>query len=103
MDLKSYYAKIRQTEMMLEGEHIVIVSLQTSEGGKAGVYTEVPRTIAAKQIAEGRARVASEQEAADFYEKHRVAKERIDREEAARRLQVVMIPAHETMKPKERS
>jgi len=103
MDLKSYYAKIRETEQLLDGEHVVIVSLATSEGGKAGVRTEVPRAIAAKLITEGRARAASDEEAIEFYDRQRDAKERYDREEAARRLQVVLIPPTETAKPKERS
>jgi hypothetical protein len=82
---------------------MVVVSLKTSEGGKAGVRTEVPRGIAARLIAEGRARVASDEEAAAFRELHRQAKERIDQEEAARRLQVMVIPASDFRKPKERS
>jgi hypothetical protein len=103
MDLKSYYAKIRETEQLLDGEHVVIVSLATSEGGKPGVRTEAPRAIAARLITEGRARAASEEESIEFHHKQRDAKERYDREEAARRLQVVMIPAHEVGKSKERS
>ncbi|MDE3194939.1 MAG: hypothetical protein KGN84_01240 [Acidobacteriota bacterium] len=103
MDLKAYYSKIRETEKLLEGEDIVVVSLQTSEGGKAGVVTEAPRSIAARLITEGRARLANDKEAADFHGKQREAKDRHDREEAARRLQVVMIPAHDGGKPKERS
>lgn len=103
MDLRSYYTRIRETEETLKGEHLVVVSLQTSEGGKPGVRTEVTRGIAARLIAEGRARVASDEEAIAFYEIHRESKERIDQEEAARRLQVMVIPAHEYNKSKERN
>jgi hypothetical protein len=103
MDLRTYYTKIRQAEELLTGEHIVVVSLETSEGGKPGVRTEVPRAIAARLIAEGRACVASDDEALEFYEKHRESKERIDQEEAARRLQVMVIPASDFKKSKERS
>ena len=60
MDLRSYYKKVRDADATLTGEHIVMVSLETSEGGKQGVLTEVPRAIAAKLIAEVRARVATE-------------------------------------------
>ncbi len=82
---------------------MVLVSLKTSEGGKAGVRTETSRAIAARLIAEGRARVASDEEANEFHEAHRESKERIDNEEAARRLQVMVIPASDFKKPKERS
>ena len=103
MDLRAYYGRIRETEELLTGEHIVVVSLKTPEGGKANVRTEVSRGNAARLIAEGRARVATDEEAFEFYETHRESKERIDQEEAARRLQVTVIPAHEFKKPKERS
>ena len=103
MDLRSYYTKIRETEDLLSGAHLVVVSLKTSEGGKEGVRTEVPRGVAAKLIAEMRARVATDEEAFEFHEGHREAKERIDREEAARRLQVMVIPAQDFKQTKERS
>ncbi len=67
MDLRAYYRKIRETETMLNGDHFVVVSLETSEGGKAGVRTEASRAVAAKLIAEGRARVASDEEGVEFY------------------------------------
>ena len=102
MDLKAYYRKVREAEATLTGEHIVVVSLETSEGGKSGVMTEVPRPIAAKLIAEHRARVANEEEAYVFRESHREAREQYELEEAANRMQVVVVPAREPGK-KERS
>ena len=66
MDLRSYYTKLRDEEAMLTGEHLVVASLKTSEGGKEGVFTEVPRRVAAKLIAEVRARVATEEESERF-------------------------------------
>ena len=58
MDLRSYYRKLREVEATIPDEHVVLVSLATPEGGKAGVRTEAPKAIAAKLIAEGRARLA---------------------------------------------
>ncbi len=101
MDLRAYYGKIRETEALLEGEDVVVVSLKTSEGGKAGVRTEVPRGIAAKLIAEGRARVASDDEALEFMEKQRTDRERIEAEQAARQMQVMVIPHTDLRRPKE--
>ena len=37
MDLRTYYKKVREAEADLTGEHFVMVSLATSEGGKEGV------------------------------------------------------------------
>ena len=102
MDLKAYYRKVREAETTLTGEHIVVVSLETSEGGKSGVMTEAPRLIAAKLIAEHRARVANEEEAYVFRESHREAREQYEREATANRMQVVVIPEREATK-KERS
>jgi hypothetical protein len=101
MDLRAYYKKIRETEALLEGDHLVVVSLATAEGGKEGVRTHVSRTNAARLIAEGSARLASEQETEAFFSTQRTDRERIEVEQAARRMQVVVIPQHEIRKSKE--
>ena len=103
MDLRSYYTKVRDAESLLTGESLVVASLETAEGGKEGVMTEVPRRIAAKLIAEGRARVATEKETHAFHESHREAKRQYEREEAARRVQVMVIPSQDSRNQKERS
>src|SRR5579863_6639836 len=103
MDMRSYYKKVRDADAALTGEHFVMVSLETSEGGKAGVRTEVPRAIAARLIAEVRARVATEDETREFHEANREAREAHEESEAAKRVQVMVIPAHQLKKQKERS
>jgi hypothetical protein len=101
MDLRSYYTKVREAEATLTGDSVVVVSLVTSEGGKEGVRTEAPRKVAAKLIAEARARVATQDEAEEFRAAIRDAKARIDREEAAKRMHVMVIPSHDLRQPKE--
>ena len=103
MDLRSYYKRVREADATLTGEHVVMVSLETSEGGKAGVRTETPRAIAAKLIAEERARMATEEEAREFHEANRCAREAHEEAEAAKRIQVMVIPAREFEKQRERS
>jgi hypothetical protein len=98
MDLRSYYKKVREADSTLMGNDIVLVSLATSEGGKEGVLTEAPRSVAAKLIAEQRARVATEAEAEMFREEMRTARDQYEQEEAARRVQLVMVPARSTKK-----
>ena len=102
MDLRTYYKKVRDAEATLTGEHFVMVSLETSEGGKEGVRTQVPRVIAAKLIAEVRARVATDEEANEFHEANRAGLEKHQQEEAASRVQVMVIPSHEIKKHRER-
>jgi len=103
MDLRSYYKKVRDAEATLTGEYVVMVSLETSEGGRAGVRTEVPRAVAAKLIAEVRARVATEEEAVEFHEANREAREAHEEAEAAKRLQVMVIPSRDIRKLREQS
>jgi len=92
MDLRAYYKKLRQAEADLTGEEFVMVSLATPEGGKAGLLTEVPKTVAARLLAEGRAELATEDDAKEYREAVREAKAKIDEEEAARQVQVMVIP-----------
>jgi hypothetical protein len=102
MDVRSYYKKVRDLEEALRGSEVVLVSLETPEGGKEGVRTEAPRSVAARMIAEGRARLATDAEATEFREGLRAARQKHEREEAARRVQIVVMPQPEE-KPKERS
>ena len=93
MDLRSYYKKVREAESALKGNDIVIVSFATSEGGREGVLTEAPRSVAARLIAEGGARAATAEESGKFRAGLREARARHEQEETARRVQVVMVPA----------
>jgi hypothetical protein len=98
VDLRSYYKKVREAEATLTGNEAVLVSLATSEGGKEGVRTEAPCAIAARLIAEGRARIATEEEAAEFRRGLREGREQYEQDEAARRVQIVMVPAKDVRK-----
>jgi len=62
MDLQLHYSKIRQEEAKMTDEFPVIVSHESSDGGKAGVFAEVTRRIAARFIALGLARIATQEE-----------------------------------------
>ena len=91
MDLKGYYQKIRALERTFEAVFAVIVSMETADGGKAGVRTEVPAQIAARMIVEGIARIATEQEAKEFHEQKTDAKRVVDQSDASRRMQVTVV------------
>lgn len=68
MDLREYYRKIREIEAEIGEANVVVVSRKTSEGGVRGVKSEVPRNVAAKLIADGRAVLACAEEAARYRE-----------------------------------
>lgn len=62
MNLRQFYKKIRDVEASIEDLFPLIASVETSDGGKPGVVAEVPRYQAARQLVEGKARLASEEE-----------------------------------------
>lgn len=99
MDLRLYYSKIREVEGLLIDPYVVLVSLATADGGKAGVLTEAARHQAAKQIAEGRARPATEEESQDFHAENAQKKRVRDELEAINKVQFVVMPQKHASKP----
>ena len=63
MDLRVYFQKIKQLEEIITGAFAVVVSHETPDGGIAGVLTEAPKSVAAQLVVEGKARLASQEEA----------------------------------------
>ena len=91
MDLKLYYQKIRDLERDFKADCAVVVSLETPDGGKAGVQTEVPARTAAKMIVEGRARPASAEEDRKFQEQKLEAKHVADELDMSRQMQIRVV------------
>lgn len=63
MNLREYYRRISAVEAEIDSAHVWVTSLETSNGGKAGVVNEVPRAMAARMIVDQQARLATEGEA----------------------------------------
>ena len=91
MDVKQYYRKKRDIESTLTEAYILVVSLETADGGKAGVVSEVSREVAAKLLVEGRAILASDEEKQAYIQNQASAKQIAHKAELARRLQVAII------------
>jgi hypothetical protein len=91
VDVKQYYRKVREAEISIQEEYPLMVSLETSDGGKAGVISEVSREVAAKMIVEGRAVVASPAEEQQYRQRQAAAKKSVEAAELARRVQVAII------------
>jgi hypothetical protein len=66
MDLRAFYQKLRKIEQQIADSHVVVVSHETPDGGRPGQLAEVSRSIAARLILEGRARLATAEESEDF-------------------------------------
>jgi hypothetical protein len=95
MELRMFYQKLRNIEQSISEPHVVVVSLETPDGGKAGVKTEVERGAAAKLIVEGRARLASADETKEHYEAVQAATKAREAEVLTRRLSVNIVSDEE--------
>jgi hypothetical protein len=95
MDLQIYYQKIRDIETKITEEFPLMVSVETSDGGKGGTKTEVPRRLAAKLLVEGLARLASKEELKVYREMLAEGKRLAERAAAAERLQLTVLSSTE--------
>lgn len=102
MDLRAFYQKIRQTEAEIKGDHVVIISCETPDGGRAGIATEVARPIAARLVVEGRAALATNEQAEAFHAAQSDAVRQAEQAAAASRLPFAVIPESELRAIKER-
>ncbi len=68
MDLRNYYKKINEAASVIPDEFALVMSKESPDGGKEGVFCEVTRLQAAKLLVEERARLADAKEAKKFYE-----------------------------------
>jgi len=91
MDLKVYYRKIREIEAELPDGDVIVVSLETPNRGRAGVPNEVPKHLAARLLVEGKARLASEEEASAFRNEVREASLEANEAATLSRLQVEIV------------
>jgi hypothetical protein len=95
MDLQLYYQKIREMESKIGDEFAIVVSLETSDGGKSGRKTEVPRRLAAKLLVEGQVRLATKDEVKAHRESLAEAVRLAERAAAAAKLQLTVLSANE--------
>ena len=91
MDLKQYFRKIRQIEATLVDRFPLVVSLETPDGGRSGLISEIPRAEAAKMIVEQRAVLASEEEKELYRHQQACAKEAAEKTELAKRVQIAIV------------
>lgn len=91
MDLKQYFRKLREIENGIADPYVLIASLETPDGGKAGVMTEVSRFGAAKMIIEGRAVLATEKQKEAYLAQQEAARKAAERAAMAKRVQVAIL------------
>jgi coenzyme F420-reducing hydrogenase alpha subunit len=91
VELKQYFRKMRELENTIPEAYPLVVSLETPDGGKPGMITEVSRLNAAKMIIEGRALLASESEKQAYREQQAAARAAAEKAELAKRVQVAIL------------
>jgi len=95
MNLQVFYQKVRETEAAIAEDYPVIVSHETSDGGRAGTFTEVPRRLAAQMVVENQARLATAKETAAYRESLAESRRQAEQTAAAARLQISVLSTHE--------
>jgi hypothetical protein len=95
MDLKQYFKKLSDTEASIKEDFPLIVSLETEDGGKPGVVSEVSRPEAAKAIVEGRGELADDEQKKTYFEREAARKKSAEKAELSRRLQIAIISESE--------
>jgi len=91
MDLRAFFQKLRKLEQEITEPHVIVVSQETADGGRAGQLSEVSRSIAARLILEGQAHLASAEQAEEFRAAARRALEAAQQREIAGKVQVNVI------------
>jgi hypothetical protein len=91
MDLRSYFRRIGEFEKDMQDRDQLVVSLATPDGGKEGVMTVVPRRVAAELMVHGRARMATDEETAEFEKEQSASRRAWEEAELARRIQVQVV------------
>ena len=91
MDLKLFYQKLRKIEQEIADPHVLVVSQETPDGGRAGQKSEVSRGIAARLIVESRARLATAEEVAEYRAAIEQARHEADQRTMAQKIQVSVV------------
>lgn len=91
MDLRVYYQKLKKLEQEITDPHVVVISHETPDGGKAGQKTEVSRSAAARLVVEGRAHLASAEEGAEYRSAAEQSRHSAEQRAIAQKIQVNVV------------
>ncbi len=91
MDLRMFYQKLRKIEQEIAEPHVVVVSNETPDGGRAGQKSEVSRNLAARLVVEGKARLASPEEGAEYRNLVDQARQDAEQRALAQKIQVNVV------------
>jgi hypothetical protein len=98
-----YFQKIREIERSIADQYPVVISLETPEGGKAGIATEVSRELAARFVADGKVRLATQDERSAFYAEAKAALAAAEEALVASKIQFTVVHDHSARSGKNRT
>jgi hypothetical protein len=96
--LRAYFQKIRDTAAKYPDKDLVIVSRATGDGGKSGVWTEVPKDVAAMMVVEGTADVATADVAEEYRKTVAAARRQAEEQLAATRVPLSLVTTAELLR-----
>jgi hypothetical protein len=91
MDVRQYFRKIRETEATISEDYPIVISLETGDGGKAGLLSEVSRSLAAKMMVEGRVMLATAEQKQKYFDDVQSARTAAEQADFARKLHLSII------------
>jgi hypothetical protein len=100
MEIRQYYKKVRQMEASISQPFVVVISLETPDGGVAGTATEVSKGVAARLIVDAKARLADPDEVSDYHERAEQARKAAEQKANAARMQVTLVSDSDLRVPK---
>jgi len=99
MEMRAYYAKIRQVEDTIAEPWVVVISNETDDGGVRGHATEVSRAAAARLIVDGKARLAEPVETDKYRSDAEEARKTAERLAQASKVQFTLVSPEGDSKP----
>jgi len=99
MELRAYYAKIRQVEETITEPFVLVISSETTDGGVLGRATEVTRAVAARLIVDGKARLAEPVETDKYRGDIEEARKAAERQAQAAKIQFTLVSPEGEVKP----
>jgi hypothetical protein len=91
MDVRQFYKKIREVQGGIEEAFVFVTSLETSDGGRPGLVSEVSRELAARLLVESRVTRSLQAEIDAYRRTQQDARKAAERAELAKTIQVALI------------
>jgi ribosomal protein L9 len=95
LDIRVYFQKLQALEQSIGTPWVLVVSEETTNGGKAGILTEVKRSVGARLILTGKARLATESEIEEYRAEQTRERTAAEQASMAGRVQIAILSDQE--------